>query len=44
MRYSLILLIAVAIAYWIDQTYYGGVYSRAVFEMLRQISNGYWSA
>jgi hypothetical protein len=36
-RNFLIIWIGVAAAYWIDQAYYGGAYSRPVGEMLYRI-------
>jgi hypothetical protein len=44
MRNLVVLLIGLSIAYWVDHTYYGGVHSRPVAEMLRAIANAYKSA
>jgi hypothetical protein len=35
------LLIGLAAAYWIDRVYYGGIYSRPAFDMLRRIMVSY---
>jgi len=36
-RNLLILGIGLLIAYWLDQTYYGGIYSQPIVDMLRGI-------
>ncbi len=41
MRNFLLICIGLLAAYWIDQTYYGGVYSRPVIDMLHNIINNY---
>ena len=41
MRFFVLLCIGLAAAYWIDQTYYGGAYSRPTFDMLRHIIASY---
>ena len=41
MRFFLFLRIGLAAAYWIDQTYYDGTYSRPVIDMLRHIIISY---
>jgi hypothetical protein len=41
MRGFLVVWIGVAAAYWVDQTYYNGVYSRPVTEMVHQIILSY---
>jgi hypothetical protein len=41
MRFFVLLCIGLAAAYWIDQTYYGGTYSRSVVDMLRHIIISY---
>ena len=38
MRGVFILGIGLVIAYWLDQSHYGGLYSRAVANMLHQIA------
>ena len=41
MRFIVLLCIGLAAAYWIDQAYYGGTYSRPAVDMLRQIIVSY---
>jgi len=41
MRNFLILLVGLSAAYWVDQTYYAGIYSRSVAEMFHQIASSY---
>ena len=41
MRFILLLLIGLAVAYWIDQTYYGGTYSRPTVDMFRHVVGSY---
>lgn len=41
MRNFLMLLVGLSAAYWVDQTYYAGVYSRSVAEMFHQIASSY---
>ena len=38
MRGIFVLVIGLAIAFWLDQTYYGGAYSRPVVELVREIA------
>jgi hypothetical protein len=41
MRFIVLVCIGLAAAYWIDQIYYGGAYSRPVLDMLRHIIVSY---
>jgi hypothetical protein len=38
MRNILVLGVGLAIAYWLDQRYYGGLYSRSMADVLNQIA------
>ena len=38
MRNIFVLGVGLAIAYWLDQRYFGGLYSRATADMLHQIT------
>jgi hypothetical protein len=38
MRGIFVLGIGLVIAYWLDQSHYGGMYSRAIASMLHQIA------
>jgi hypothetical protein len=41
MRNFLLICVGLLIAYWADQTFCNGLYSREVTGMLREISTGY---
>jgi hypothetical protein len=41
MRNIFVLGVGLAIAYWLDQRYFGGLYSRATADMLHQITTGF---
>ncbi len=41
MRASFIVCIGLLVGYWIDQTRYGGFYSRPLIDMLHHIANSF---
>jgi hypothetical protein len=41
MRFIFLVCIGLAAAYWIDQAYYDGAYSRPAVDMLRHITASY---
>jgi hypothetical protein len=41
MRNLLLICVGMFVGYWLDQTYYGGVYSRPMIDMLHNIIISY---